>query len=403
MNFKFAVIGSSIAGSACANVLSKLGFEVTIFEKSAINSFSDRGAGIWLPYELVNKLMHQEIIAKNVIGLEINERPIIHYNFLTNNEHLIASHPIKGYALHWQQVYNALKNRKLEDKINYDAELTKVVNLDRDKVGIVINNQQSYEFDFCIFCDGINSFGRKYLYPEYRANFVNTIIWRGTLEINNSRMVEKFLGKAPFYVFERGHLLIYLVPNLSDNSQQYKYIINWLIYEKVDLNHKLFKHDTDMARQNIIKGHMPELYLDYLHTNVRKWFSKDISDLIINTQAPYTQAVNELLIPSYIKDNLLLVGDSSNIVRPHTAAGATKALSDALALETQITQNKNIDLAFRNWNNRQYSSGRNLYYLGQELGRLFVTDSPNWQNTTKQEIDKLWYEKSINCWYAKID
>lgn len=53
---KVAIIGGSIAGNAMGLVLSRLGFDVAIYERSSAQ-LDDRGVGICIPKDLRNMLV----------------------------------------------------------------------------------------------------------------------------------------------------------------------------------------------------------------------------------------------------------------------------------------------------------------------------------------------------------
>lgn len=395
MKKKVAIVGASIAGSICAIILARLGFDITVFEKSKGNeAIVDRGAGIWLPAELIKILMDQDILAKDFPSLSIHERPIYIYDAKHSQERLLTSHPIMSNAVNWMNLYEALKKQRPEKKVIYEALITGVK--EQGTVQLVVNEQQAFEFDFCIFADGIHSFGRRYLFPESQPTFTNSIIWRGTLDRVDEETSKYLLGKAPFYVCERGHLLIYLIPSKNSTTD---YRINWLFYESTE-SHALFKGDQVKASQNIIKGTMSAKYRQYLHQAAEEYFPAFAREIILTTDEPFTQAMHEMLIPSYIANAMCLMGDAGILLRPHTAVGATKAIFAALALGEQLKMHTDFQSALQAWNKDQYEFGKKQFQLGQQLGKLFVTDMPDWQQLTKQQMDKLWQPLIADCWYA---
>lgn len=401
---KIAIVGASIAGSACAVVLDRLGFDITIFERSkSSNAMVDRGAGMWLPNELINKLIELDILSKDFSYIPIHERPIYTYKRKLKKENLLTSHPIKSSAIHWFNLYEDLKKHCSEDKIIYDAEVIQIKQNTDDVITLIMNNNQSYDFDYCIFTDGVNSIGRQYLFPEIKPVFADTIIWRGTLDCADKEIMDRLLHKAIFYVCERGHFLMYPIHNpIKNTSHTYK--INWLFYEKVDAAHRLFTNNPEKARQNITKGTMPTEYRQYLHTLAKKYLPPHICNIINLTEEPFIQAMHEMLIPSYIGNHICLIGDAGITARPHVGAGATKALQDALALGEQLKINSDIQTAFKIWNENQHKQGSQLFQLGQKLGNLFVTNMPDWNQINKQQMDELW-QKVIDSsnWYILKD
>lgn len=395
---KVAIVGASIAGSVCAIILERLGFDITVFEKSKGNeAIVDRGAGIWLPKELINTLIDKNILSKNFSSLSINNRPIYTYNANHNRENLLTSHSVNGSAVNWMNLYEDLKKHRPESKIIYEALVTRIEQNEQGAMKLIINGQQHTNFDFCIFTDGIYSLGRQYLFPDSKPNFTKSIIWRGTLDRIDEETTERLLGKAPFYVCERGHLLMYLIPTKNSTTD---YRINWLFYEAIDSAHALFQGDYKKASQNVIKGTMSAEYRHYLHRTAEKYFPTFPRNIILTTVEPFTQAIHEMLIPSYIGNNMCLIGDAGILLRPHAAVGATKAIQDALALGEQLKINTDIKSALKIWNQNQYEFGKKQFKLSQRLGKLFVTDMPDWNRINKQQVDDLWKTLATDCWYV---
>ena len=393
MKTKIAIVGASIAGSISAILLDRLGFDITVFEKSKGNeTIVDRGAGIWLPPALIVTLIDKNILSPEFSTLENKERPIYTYDALTDQERLLTSHPCNGKAVNWLSLYEDLKKHRPENKIIYNALVT-----DIKKNHLIINEAQQQQFDYCIFADGITSLGRRHLFPNSKPTFTKTIIWRGTLDRIDEQTTRRLAEKPSFFVCERGHLLIYLIPS-RDPSKPYR--INWLFYESTDASHELFQGDDLKASQNVIKGTMTPEYRQYLQKVATKYFSKFPREIILATAEPFTQAIYEMLIPDYSLNNMALIGDAGVLLRPHTAIGATKAIQEALSLAEQLEKDNNIAAALKNWSQARYLFGKNQFELGQRLGELFVTAMPNWQQLSKQQMDELWQTVSPHCWYA---
>ena len=398
MKAKIAIVGASIAGSVCAIILERLGFDITVFEKSKGNdAIVDRGAGIWLPQELINKLIDKDMLAKNFPSFGINERPIYTYDNKLDQEQLLTTHPTHGSSVNWMNLYEDLKQHRPEAKIRYDSLVTQIED-QQGMVELTINEQQRHAFDYCIFADGVYSLGRQYLFPDLKPTFTNSIIWRGTLDRIDAETTERLMGKGTFYVCKRGHLLIYLIPT-KDSTKKYR--INWLFYEVIDSAHELFRDNNEKARQNIIRGTMSAEYRNYLEAAAKKYFPTLPRNIILATEQPFTQAIHEMLIPSYVVNNICLIGDAGILLRPHAAVGATKAIQDALALGEQLKINADIKSALKIWNENQYDFGKKQFKLGRALGKLFVTEMPAWHQINKQQMDNMWQAVAADCWYAK--
>jgi len=402
MRKEFAVVGASIAGSVCALVLQRLGYQVTIFEKSSDTQIPDRGAGIWLPNRVIQDLIEKEFLPENFPHLIISQRPI-HLRDEHGQQRTLTSHPLQASPVHWLDLFEALKERRPEDNVRYNSEVTGV-DTNANGVSLTVNNTEQHQFDFCVFADGGQSLGRKKLFPGAKPSFTNTVVWRGTLVDFDKEMAKShFEEKGSFYVCSKGHLLIYLVPNRNARIPTEDYMINWLFYEHVTEAHPFFISGADSNNHNVVKGKMSEEYRQYLLKLVGMHLPPVPCKVIESTSQPFLQAMYEMLIPSYIVgDRICLIGDASTVLRAHTASGATKAIEDALALGEHLSVPKRQpQAALKVWNENQYASGQALFHLGQRLGEMFVTNPPNWKEATSEEIDRMWLIATEgDCWYA---
>jgi 2-polyprenyl-6-methoxyphenol hydroxylase-like FAD-dependent oxidoreductase len=71
-----------------------------------------------------------------------------------------------------------------------------------------------------------------------------------------------------------------------------------------------------------------------------------------------------------VSGRVALVGDAAFIPRPHTAASASKAAANAIALGKAIGAHPgNLDGALAAWEPEQLALGRRLEAHGQSLGK----------------------------------
>lgn len=73
-------------------------------------------------------------------------------------------------------------------------------------------------------------------------------------------------------------------------------------------------------------------------------------DLVISTNDPFIQTIFDLSVPKMTFGRVCIVGDAAFVPRPHTAASASKAASNAMALANSIvTNNWDIVRALKRW------------------------------------------------------
>ena len=347
-------------------------------------------------------LIREDFFDKDFQTISMNECSRFVYDKKNQQQRLVNTSPFTVAAVHWGSIYRALEKRVQKNDCHYGVQVTQVKN-NIDHVELTLNDLQRVKFDYVIFADGYNSIGRRTVYPDLKPDFANYIAWRGLVQMEKIT-IEKYLGyvyqpNGYYYLYEKGHLLLYPIPNINDADSK-NYLINWLVYEKVDHTHPLFKDDMTLAEKNVTPGPMTTTYLNYLHKLAQQYFPEFPCELILETKQPFTQAIYDILLPNYVKNHICLIGDASAVLRPHVGAGATKALQNALSLGEHLKEHPHIEAALSAWNESQNAIATQLYHLGRDLGKLIVTDVPDCQTLDKKKMDELWQQVVVKYnWY----
>jgi 2-polyprenyl-6-methoxyphenol hydroxylase-like FAD-dependent oxidoreductase len=384
---KIAIVGASVAGSATAIILDRAGLDITVFEQQPAGVLVDRGTGIALPKDLVNQLIELDIFDKDFPIINIEDRQFIVHDDQQDDEKLLTIKPFIAYGAHWASVYNNLMKRLPKEKVQYD---TKVIEVKQGKkITLVLSDNTEQEFDYVFFADGYNSIGRQYLFPNSQPEFTNYIAWRGILNRVDPETSQHLKDSVPFYLYEKGHMLIYEIPRVVTDHPQDDYIVNWLIYECIGKDHPLRRDNK--AHLNIPPIAMEEEYIKYVKDLAQKYFPPFARDIILQTEKPFTQAIYDAWVPHYVVGKMALIGDSSILLRPHVGAGSTKALQDILSLQRYLErENYNLGQVLDDWGKERQQKGEELYTLCRDLGDLLVSNVPNLKQLNKKSLDQHW-------------
>jgi 2-polyprenyl-6-methoxyphenol hydroxylase-like FAD-dependent oxidoreductase len=106
------------------------------------------------------------------------------------------------------------------------------------------------------------------------------------------------------------------------------------------------------------------------------------------------QPIYDELAVSYAADRVLLVGDAAAVLRPHTAAGATKALQDALTLEKLAKEATEWGEVLAAYDAERLDNANALVKVGRRLGRAQVGQTPNWDTMKPDDFEK-WIEATL--------
>ena len=90
------------------------------------------------------------------------------------------------------------------------------------------------------------------------------------------------------------------------------------------------------------------------------------------------QPIYDSVVDTYVGSRTLLMGDAGTLTRPHTASGATKALEDALAIETLAEQVSDLPELLSRYDEERCGEARRISDIGRRIGNALVTNTPNW-------------------------
>lgn len=375
---KIGVIGGSIAGLTSAVLLKQQGHDVTLLERSP-KTLEERGAGIMLPEPLI-----QQCINLGLFDHDIPRIPTTSRSFNTQQDQKLWEQPVAIMNLNWADIYQNL-HKRIPDVCYRQGE--KVQTLSQDNQGYQVTTQtgSQYGFDFIIGADGIDSYVRKTLFPEISPQYSGYVAWRGTIPLSKIKDATSFKGHVPFFVYPNGHILLYLIPSTAGTN---KPLLNWVMYD-VCKGWSLSKLLTDQTGTehlfSVPPGQLTTQHLAYLKTFAKQVLPQSIAEIVSETEKPFLQAIFDFQAPCVLKDKRCLIGDAAAVLRPHTASGVVKALTDSLSLAKAFREN---DLG--SWQEQQTTALAGQVALSKNMGEALVTRTPDWNSMTPATMSEWW-------------
>ncbi|CAM5999569.1 unnamed protein product, partial [Sphagnum balticum] len=255
MTLNIGIIGASIAGLACAIELQRLGAGVTVFEKSG-NNAAQNGAGMMLPQELVQTLIDRNLLSNNFQGISVTDFSTLIAD-QNKQQVFLTDTPTKGMCVHWKTLRDGLLEHFDQSCCHYNFTVTQINNRE-SQTELVVNNTDTFAFDFVICADGYYSLGRRTVFPEIQPEFANYIAWRGVAELDEQTMTElvghRYNNECYRYLYEGGHIIIYPIP-ASGAGTGIRHAINWVLYESLA---------TELAKPQ------PDIHAALLHWNEKQ-------------------------------------------------------------------------------------------------------------------------------------
>jgi len=401
---RVGVIGGSVAGSVTAAELVRLGADVTVFERS--RHLEDRGAGIGLALSLVERLKERGLIDADMAHIPVfNRRFVVRCD--KEDLHLGRTIWVQSFAsasTNWDVLYGQIRRRVPDAVFHQGCHVVSIGDDVEDEVCLGLADGRMLRFDLVVCADGYDSLGRRKLFPSHEPRYVGYIIWRGLIPEGLVADVAPFEGVRVFAMYEGGHAIFYLVPGRNGELKVGSRRLNWGIYDRIteeDLTRILTDAEGTVHRGSLPPGAASETQVAYVHNLARTHFPRFVAQVVCATEKPFVQAINEGRVPAYHRGRICLIGDAATVVRPHTAAGSVKAMTDALALSKALARGRPLDAALQAWDDERCTAGNQLVSLGEALGEALVTRVPDWNAMNPATMERMyagvlagksWYE-----------
>ena len=216
---KIIVLGGGIAGLATSAFLAKQGKHVVVIEKS--NSFEDQGAGIQITPN-AEKVIKQLGVYDQF--KEISDQPSSINIREIDTTRTLYSVPLDQYCMseftgdyhhiHRQDLIKLLsvRSKELGVEIIENEKITKIEELDKEVI-VSSESGNSYQADFLIAADGLNSIARKYLFPTYAPKFRNFSAWRSLIKIDKD--IDKIFLEPNLFISKNLHFVTYPIRKMS--------------------------------------------------------------------------------------------------------------------------------------------------------------------------------------------
>src|SRR5271156_6204378 len=174
------VIGGSLGGLFAGLLLRSIGWEVAIFERSP-HDLDSRGGGIVLQPDVLQVFRRSGVRYDTTLGVEAAERI-----YLDREGGIAHRIPMRQMMTSWTSLYAAMRRAFSADHYHQGTEL---VGFDQDQAGVLacFANGRQARGDLLVGADGGNSFVRRQLMPDVRADYAGYIAWRGLIETRSPR------------------------------------------------------------------------------------------------------------------------------------------------------------------------------------------------------------------------
>ncbi len=361
------VIGGSLGGLFAAHMLRRIGWDVTVFERSA-DDLATRGAGIGTHRELFDVMREIGVPVDPDLGIALQERVCL-------DRHGNVSHrtPMPQTMSAWARIYRPLKDALPAPCSRFNEKLTSVES-HADRVIARFADGTCEEGDLLIGADGIRSTVREQFLPAVQPRYAGYVAWRGLVDEGNFSPASHaaLFHRYTFCLPDGEVLLAYPVPGVGDDTRPGHRAMNFVWYRPVDPVHALPDLCTDeTGRQHGLAIPPPLIRSDVLaatRASADRLLAPQIAEAIHRTKQLFFQPIFDLESPHLVFGRAILLGDAACVARPHVGAGITKAALDAKTLAEALLEGPTLDAALARYDRERRHFGGGLVARGRRLG-----------------------------------
>ncbi|MEV7235993.1 FAD-dependent monooxygenase [Streptomyces sp. NPDC051020] len=397
---RVVVVGGSVAGCAAALAAHRGGADEIVVLERAPGQLAERGVGLAVHDDRYEELRSAGYLDAGMPWIQLNRR-----RWYLRGEggeplgKLIGEMPFPFRTYNWGPLWRELRTR-VPGEVEYRTGTTVgAVRHTPDGVALRITgvdgSDRTEVFDFAIGADGYRSLVRTEvcagLATAARPEYAGYLAWRGAFPVSRMTASDQRLWdveECAYVVFPGGHVIIYRIPDATGGHR-----VNWVLYTAPPPDLELsLETPTSLP---------PGTLTDALHTHLARIAAESLPPYwgdLIGLTAPdelFIQPLYDFTAPHYATGRLLLTGDAATVARPHTGAGAVKALQDATALESALRSTPHWAEALRTYDSERTPAGRAMVDLGRRLGQALVEATPEWGSMDPSALDVWWQRAAV--------
>jgi 2-polyprenyl-6-methoxyphenol hydroxylase-like FAD-dependent oxidoreductase len=170
------------------------------------------------------------------------------------------------------------------------------------------------------------------------------------------------------------HLLTYLIPGekgeLATGARRLNWVWYWNTDEHRELPDILRDRDGRTHRSSVPAGMVQQQHIATIRQRAEEQLPPVLAKLVQATPEPFIQVIYDLRTPAMSIGSVAILGDSACVVRPHTAAGTSKASGDAVSLAQHLeAADFDLSVALPRWQAERLAVADRLIHHGLRLAR----------------------------------
>src|SRR5689334_18229094 len=287
---RIAIVGGSLGGLTAALLLRDLGHDIDVFER-ATGELTGFGAGL-----VAHETTVRYFIERTAISPDHMTVPVHAYRLLDGAGTLLWEEPVHYRFVSWGTLYRALLGAFGRERYHQGAALAGFEQ-DADGVDVRLASGRDLRYDLLVLADGVQSTGRRRLFPGVEPAYAGYVAWRGTIDERDlpARVRDPLDDTITYALIPNSHALVYPIPGADGRVDRGHRLWNFVWYRNVKKGAAFDELMTDRDGAphpvSLRPGRVQDRYARELKDFAAAALPANVSAVIAAAAQPFIQAI----------------------------------------------------------------------------------------------------------------
>ena len=360
---KVIIIGGGIAGCVLALALDKIGMKSEIFEARKIpkddvglfHYLSSNAMNVYKVLGLYDKLKDSGHLCNGVIHYKDNGKQLARID----EKNSLQDYGANSIMIKREFLTKILRDEVLSKQIpiHFGKKINDITNIGKQNITAHFEDGTNTEGDLIVGCDGIYSKTRRIIMPNSPKPYYTKMVVTGGY--TKTKITGKELNIIHSNYGKKGFLAYFVMPDSDD-----VWWWNGVSYPKEETRENIEKLSNEKWQQAMIEMYSEDssIVQEIIKSKDINFFKFPISDM--------------LLIDTWYKQNVCLIGDAVHATSPTNGQGAAMASEDGLLLAKCLRDIEDYEQAFEKFQQLRQKRVEKIVKIGRSTGEGYLMTNP---------------------------